>query len=177
MQLIHPALVSIAFSTLLNAWMPAANPVENLPNSSDRAANVEITSASDSTSSKQNRLTATNNTYYFTVTLPERAGRGFTRLSFSEQTDAAPVWFDLPNVRAFVGTPNATGRTINSDAWIDETGTIWVEFKPSVPAKTTVTVALKTRKPPTASFYDYGIAAYPEKGAAVYVGNGTLKVQ
>lgn len=123
-------------------------------------------------------------THYFTMTMPDRAGKRFTKLSFSftEQNrdkTVAPIRFDLASTKAIAGSSKVGGRTIGiKDAWVDETGVLWVEFDASVPPKTQLMLALKTLKSSPVATYDYGIAAYPEtKFPAVFVGNGTLTIR
>lgn len=127
---------------------------------------------------ESDRLTETENLYYFTVVMPEHSQQ-FSKLSFSDLNQDAstiPMRFDLINAQAFAGTPETIGQAIASDAWMDETGTFWIEFNPSVASGTTLTVALKAPKPTAGRTYEYGIAAYTatKTPTAILVGNRTL---
>jgi len=126
------------------------------------------------------RLTETDNLYYFTMVMPKHS-ESFSRLSFSDLNQdgsTIPMRFDLTSAQAFIGTPQAIGRAITTEAWMDETGTFWVEFNPSIPSGTTLTVALKAPKPPSGRSYEYGIAAYTatQTPTAVFVGNRILAI-
>lgn len=177
---IHYVLTSVILSVLLNAWMTSATSNKSIPVSHRSPIALAATSTQPiSDAAKQNRSGAIAKVYSFTMTLPDHTAKGFAKLSFSEQTAAAPVWFNLKQTQAFVGTPNAPRQAIDvADAWVDETGTIWVEFNPSLPPKTTLTVTFKPQKQPSARTYNYGIAAYPQavRSVPVYVGNQTLTV-
>ncbi len=160
--LLHPSAVALEPNTT------SANVSNNL-----KLANVWVTSQ---------RSPATGNIYYFTMFLPERTGKRFTRLSFSftEQSRdkaVAVIPFDLSSARALVGKPGAFGREIRlKGAWIDETGTLWVEFGQPIPSNTTLTVALRVQQTNSKESYEYGVAAYPdsEKPVPIFVGNGIL---
>jgi hypothetical protein len=169
--------VAIA-SILMSLWTTAVQSNNTLV-----LAEAKIASDRDFRN-KSVRLSANDRTYFFTMQLPERAGKGFTQLSFTEQTQTQGsnfIQFDLAQTKAFTGTPNAIGRPIGiKSTWVDETGTIWVEFNSALPPSTTLTVVFQAQKSPVAKSYEYGIAAYPEAKqpvAAVYVGNGTLTVR
>jgi hypothetical protein len=119
-------------------------------------------------------------TYSLTIALPARTGASFNKLSFTErQPDQGtePIRFDLPATEVFIGTPS--DRPIESEAWVDETGTFWIEFNPPVAAGTTLTVVLKLQNLPSEESYEYGFAAYPatENSVAVYVGDRTLTIR
>lgn len=176
MRQIRQVLLLVANSVLLSAWTMTAAPSKGLT-PFDRPpllASVMVTSDRPQVGS----------THYFTMTMPDRAGKRFTKLSFSftEQNrdkTVAPIRFDLASTKAFTGSPNAGRRAIGiKDTWVDETGVLWVEFNTSVPPKTQLMLALKTLKSSPVAAYDYGIAAYPEtKFPAVFVGDGTLTIR
>lgn len=169
--------VAIA-SIFMSLWTAAVQ-----PNNAQVLAEARL--ATDrSAGNKSVRLSATDRTYFFSMQLPNRARRGFTQLSFTElsQTQAANfIQFDLSQTKAFAGTPDAMGRPIGiASTWVDETGTIWLEFDAPVPSNTVLTVAFQANKAPSAQAYEYGIAAYPEAKrpiGAVFVGNGKLNIR
>lgn len=171
MRRINSVLMLIAINVLLHTWTAvakAAHPVISF----DRSKLTNVVVVSD--------RTPDSNTYTLPMTLPKRAGKQFAKvsISFTEQNrdkTIAPLQFDLPNIKAFAGVPNEERRTIAiQKTWIDETGVLWIQFKTPVPPQTRLTLALKLRQQPTATRYDYGIAAYPANAAAIFVGDGTL---
>ena len=171
-----PYIVMLVVShVLLSAWTTAATP-NNSVKPFDHSLLASVTVTSD--------RAQTGDTHLFTMTLPERAGKRFTKLSFSftEQNQTktvAPLRFDLASTRAVMGSATVEGQAIAiKDTWIDETGVLWVEFKSPMPPKTQLTLALKTLKSSPVATYDYGIAAYPDaKFAAVFVGDGRLTIR
>ncbi|PSB28374.1 DUF2808 domain-containing protein [Stenomitos frigidus] len=145
---------------------------------------VERSSLLASVTVTSDRPQADGSTHFFTMTMPERTGKRFTKLSFSfteqnQEKSVAPLRFALASTKAFTGSAKAEGGAIGiKDTWIDETGVLWVEFQSPIPPKAQLTLALKTLQSSPAAAYDYGIAAYPEtKFPAVFVGDGSLTVR
>ncbi len=174
------ALTLMTTSVLLNGWMMAATPGNDAKRLNQASQLVNVSVVSDRPQIAQ----AASNTHYLTLTMPERAGKRFAKLSlsFTEQNQertVAPIRFDLANTRAFTGASGADGRAIEiEDIWIDETGTFWIEFKAPVPPKTKLTLALRTLKSTPSATYGYGVAAYPEtKFPAIFVGDGTITIR
>ena len=175
MQRMSYVLTLIVINVLLSTWTAVAKPANSVMGfeRSLRLANAVVVS---------DRTTGSN-TYLLPMTLPKRAGKQFTKLSvsFTEQNQdktIAPLQFDLPDTKAFAGTPNEGRRAIAiQETWIDETGVLWVQFKAPIPPQTKLTLALKLRQQPAATRYDYGIAAYPANAAAIFVGDGTLTLK
>ena len=175
MRQINSVLMLIAINVLLHTWTAvarSANPVISF----DRSRLTNAVVVSDRTTD--------SNTYSLTMTLPKRVGKQFAKvsISFTEQNrekTIAPLQFDLSNMKAFAGAPNEGRRAIAiQNTWIDETGSLWVQFKTPIPPQTKLTLALKLRQLPAAASYDYGIAAYPEpKASASFVGDGTLTLK
>ena len=130
-------------------------------------------------------LTAAENPVYFPLTLPGRTNTRFAKVSFSF-TDAslysgvAPIQFDLEQLQVFAGTPDQMGSAIAvQSSWIDETGTVWIQFDQALAAKTNLTITLKTKTLPPTATYGYSVAAYSQTQppSAVFVEDGTLTVQ
>lgn len=176
MRQISDALMLMTTSVLLNAWIMAAIPGNDIGRANQAPLLAGVSVVSD-------RPQTDTDTHNFTVTMPARSNQRFAKLSlsFTEQNQektVAPLRFDLASTKAFMGSPEALGRAIDiKDVWIDETGIFWVEFKAPVPPKTTLTLALKTLKSSPAATYEYSIAAYPEtKFPAVFVGDGLLTI-
>jgi hypothetical protein len=149
--------------------------------------NSAETSISDGTfvaaSVTNSNRASSNQQHAFTLVMPERAGEKFSMLSISLQArkaGALPIPFDIKTAQAFVGGSNGQRQAIAiQQTWIDETGTLWLEFKPSLPPKTKLTLSLAAKRLPTQTTYEYGIAAYAdsEYPAAVLVDTGVVTLQ
>ncbi|MER3432400.1 MAG: hypothetical protein C4288_02980 [Leptolyngbya sp. ERB_1_1] len=164
-------------STLINVSTVAQS---HDPASSTDSLNATLISRNYNNLAATTRSSATvnGNSYSFTMTLPQRSGNRFAKLSFSltnldRRNAIVPLPLNLRNTVAQVGTGN-TNQV--KDTFIDETGTVWVEFNSPVPAKTMLTVTFKARKPLLAGRYSYSIAAYPEarRSGATFVSDGTF---
>jgi Protein of unknown function (DUF2808) len=118
-----------------------------------------------------------NQKAYFTVTIPENAGEGLAKLSFSDRDqEGTRLPFNLEKTEVLLGA-RASGRAINNGvAWVDETGVVWVSFNPVLPPGTTFTVVLEMAENAPPGLRNYGIAAYPEAENSVpaFVGDGSL---
>ena len=122
------------------------------------------------------RLTETDSLYYFTVVMPQHSG-SFSRISLSELSEngsITPMRFDMVNAQAFIGTPESSGQEIAAEGWVDETGTLWVEFNPSIPSGTKLTLALKAPNPQSNRSHEYGIAAYTATSTPTAIGVGPI---
>lgn len=182
MQQISSVLTLVVINALFSTCTAVAKPANPAFNFDAMGFDRSLKLAS--VAATIDRTTDHNSTYLFTMTLPERTGRQFSKLSVSltaqnSNKTIAPMPFDLPSTKAFLGAPKEGGRALGvQDAWIDETGVLWVQFSAPVPPQTKLTLALKLRKLPSAARYDYGIAAYPEsKAAAIFVGDGILTIK
>jgi Protein of unknown function (DUF2808) len=177
MRQITYVVTLVISSVFLGSWTTTAVPNSGIKPFGQPSLLANVTVTSD-------RAQAGSNTHLFTMTMPERSGNRFTKLSFSftEQDQAktvAPLRFNLASTKAMIGSVNAEGQAIAiKDVWIDETGVLWVEFESPIPPKTQITLALQTLKTSPAATYDYGIAAYPEaKSSAIFVGDGSLIIR
>ncbi|MBD1846085.1 DUF2808 domain-containing protein [Cyanobacteria bacterium FACHB-63] len=136
-----------------------------------------------STAAKRSFAKVNGNSYSFTMTLPRRSASRFTKLSFSvtnlDRANAiVPLPLSLQETVAQVKTMNDRSQSIPvKGAFIDEAGTVWVEFNSSLPANTVLTIVFKTRAPLLAGQYAYQIAAYPEAMGVspAFVGDGTFR--
>ncbi|NJR51095.1 MAG: DUF2808 domain-containing protein [Leptolyngbyaceae cyanobacterium CSU_1_3] len=155
----------------------------SLPINASAASRRNYTRNATLVSLKPSRATVSNeNTYSFTMTLPEKAER-FARLSFSltqpDRNNAiVPMYLNLQRTSAFVGDYDTLESIGIKEALIDETGTIWVEFNSPMPPKAKVTVVFKAQQPLSIGQYAYSIAAYPDTASPVplFVGDGTLTI-
>lgn len=176
MKNINLGLTAASFSILLSLWTPviqqdgtvgldSASTLASFPTLSDRPTDLSAPSV---------------RVYHLSLRLPEHSSR-FSKISLTEQSQESEVnlsHLDLMSTTAFAGTPEAIGQTINTETWVDETGTVWVEFNPALSPGTQLTVAFKEKNPSAGKSYEYGIAAYPvaENSTAVFVGNETLTI-
>ncbi|MGG6264916.1 DUF2808 domain-containing protein [Leptolyngbya sp. AN03gr2] len=114
--------------------------------------------------------------YSFKMTLPKRSRSRFTKLSFSlmnlDRNSVVPLPLNLQNTIAQSGK----SAIVLKGTFIDETGTLWVEFNSPLPENTPLTVIFKAREPLLAGRYSYSIAAYPEanSGSPQFVDDGTF---
>jgi hypothetical protein len=116
----------------------------------------------------------------FALALPERAGEVFSMLSLSLQAQdaqAIPIPLDVKTAQIAVISASGQSQAIAiQQTWIDETGTLWLEFKPPLPPKTQLTLSLNAHKLPAKATYNYGIAAYAnsEYPAPLLVKSGAM---
>ncbi|BAU10384.1 hypothetical protein LEP3755_08680 [Leptolyngbya sp. NIES-3755] len=125
---------------------------------------------------KESSVTVSRTAYSFTMTLPRRSRSRFSKLSFSlinlDRDSVVPLPLNLQSTIAQSGKSAIRLK----GTFIDETGTLWVEFNSPVPQNTPLTVIFKTREPLFAGRYRYSIAAYPEanNGSSQFVEDGTF---
>ncbi len=175
MQFLRFMLVSLVTALLLNSWALSTGSIVPYLNNgkSTTLAKVIVTNKG---------LDDRDRAYYFTMTLPEQYGNRFAKISLTEKNltkGKALLQFDLPATQAFWGTPTAQGRPISiADTWVDETGTMWLEFNPAILPKSTFTLVFKPQAFSPKGIHEYGIAAYPDTQypIPVFVGNGTLTI-
>ncbi len=125
---------------------------------------------------------ATLKPHVFTLQLPARAGEQFSMLSLSLQTQntqAIPIPFDIKTAQVAVIQNGQTRAIAIQHTWIDETSTVWLEFKPALPPKTQLTLSLNPHSLPTQTLYDYGIAAYANTDypAPILLDRGTVTIR
>jgi hypothetical protein len=141
------------------------------------AVSLDLQSISFDHAPRLSRVEIANQKAYFTVTIPENAGEELAKLSFSDLAqEGTRLPFNLEKTQVFLGT-QASGQSVKlGDAWVDETGVVWVEFAPTLAPGTTFTVVLEVGSNAPSGEREYGIAAYPESQNSVpaFVGDGTL---
>jgi len=176
MQFLRFMLISLVTALLLNSWALSTGSITPALNfSKTTLAKVIVTSSKTPTDSDR--------AYSFTITLPEQYGSRFAKISLTEQNltnGTALLQFNLPATQAFLGTPTAKGRAILiEDTWVDETGTMWLEFKPSISPKAVLTLVFKPQASSLKGTHEYGIAAYPDTqySIPIFVGNGKLVLE
>jgi hypothetical protein len=180
MQKIHQVLILAIMGGLLSAGAAIA---QYGPETDDLSV-LPVTKDINAGTLTDKFLTAAENPIYFPLKLPNRTNTQFSKVSFSF-TDAnlesgvAPIQFDLEQLQAFIGTPDQLGAAVAiKSSWIDETGTVWLEFDQALAATTKVTIMLKTKTLPPTDTYGYSIAAYSatQPPRAIFVEDGTLTV-
>lgn len=137
---------------------------------------------SSSELAKQSLAKVNGQSYSFAMVLPRRSESSFSKLSFSltnldRGNTVVPLPLNLQNTLAQVGAVNAPKKAVTvKHAFIDETGTLWVEFNSPLPPKTPLTVVFKARKPLISGRYAYSIAAYPDGifSRPTFVSDGTF---
>jgi len=118
-------------------------------------------------------------TYYFTLELPENAGKPLQRVTINQRQGVDDIRFNLKDTRAFEGTPRHKGEklTVKEVTKDPETQTISVTFDPPVMPGKTVTIGLRpVRNPWISGVYIFGVTAFPEseKPYGLYLGVGRL---
>ena len=158
-------------SILLSPWATAMK-----SNSSTVSQSIAAKDALSSNHSRTQRVSS------FTMVLPQRTGAKFSMLSLSLQTPqsgALPVPFDIKTARLFKEVNQERQAIAIHQTWIDETGTLWIEFKPSLPPQTKLVLSLAAHPPAAKTVYEYGIAAYVDSDypSAVLVDTGMITIQ
>ncbi len=178
MSQIQEVVTLVLVSILLGATTTTTAIADDYSSSDDSALMPNITKASQA-NLVQDRATVRDDIYSFTMTLPQKTDSRFAKLSFSfakpdlDRT-IVPINLNLAATTAVIAT---SGEAIAvKDTWIDETGTVWVEFNSPVAAKTTLTVMFKPQRPLAAGQYTYSIAAYPKLSAPMFVSDGMLNI-
>lgn len=164
MQLVNSIVVLVTLNALVSPSAIAMKPVSQFINSDVAPAIAAVPS---------------NGNYSLNMRLPEDGNATFRMLSFSQQNQdqsVDPIQFDLSQTKAFMGSAANAAQVQIKETWMDETGTIWIEFDSALPPKTPLTVVFKVKQFPSAKAYQYGIAAYPatERAGAIFVGNSVL---
>ncbi len=174
MRQIHIVLTTLVVTILLNVWATVAQSniqSTNAQNSQAQLNHSQILKLAES---------ATTTPHAITMTLPSTTGTQFAKVSFSftdptQENGIAPIRFDLAKTQAFWGNGTMGKAIAVKDAWVDETGVLWIEFNQPVSPKTTLTVILQTQKTSPSTSFQYGIAAYPvNRAAPIFVGDGKL---
>lgn len=126
---------------------------------------------------KESSATVNGTAYSFTMTLPPGSRSRFTRLSFSLTNLDRDSIVALPfNFRSTIAQSGKSAIAVK-ETFVDETGTLWVEFDSPVPENTTLTVIFKARERLLAGRYGYSIAAYPIGASPQFVDDGTFITQ
>lgn len=120
--------------------------------------------------------------YAFRMVLPERTGEKFSLVSLSlepNERGANPIPFEVKTAQAFVEANGQKQKIPIQESWIDETGTLWIEFKPSLMPKTQLTLSLVAHESSARTVYKYGIAAYADSDypMAILVDTGVITLR
>jgi hypothetical protein len=133
--------------------------------------------------------------YYFSIQVPEAAGRPLAAVTIDPQSRrAGSITFDLEQTEAFVGTPAAqqdalalrsVGRVEDSrvgDSRVEDSDAVQIVFAQPVQPGTTITVGLKPSQTPERRRYEFGVTAIPAASSAdvaalgqpAFLGNGEV---
>lgn len=172
MRQISVVLTLSILAVVLSPWAVAKKSVD--PVATDQTLVVASPTSGDRASNQQ---------HTFTLVLPARVGEKFSMLSLtlqSREPGGIPIPFDVKTAQVSIEEAKGQAKAIAvHQTWVDETGTLWIEFKPSLPAKTPLKLSLAARKLANQTAYDYGIAAYADSDypAAVFVESGVVTIQ
>ncbi len=118
-------------------------------------------------------------TYYFTLTVPDKAGEPLGKVTIEQTEGGDTVRFSPKEVTAFEGTGRRSAPPVSlGEVKVDRpTKTVTVNFNPPVPPGKTVTIALSPdRNPLYGGVYLFGVTAFPagEKTHGQFLGFGRL---
>jgi hypothetical protein len=118
-------------------------------------------------------------TYYFTISIPQKAGEPLQRVTITQQSGGDDIRFKLEDSRAFMGTRNRKGErlTLGEVTQEREKKTVSVTFDPPVSPGQIVTIGLRpVENPRFSGVYLFGVTAYPlgEKSHGQFLGFGRL---
>ncbi len=173
-------LLLTLFAILLNDWLPSR--VDSAVPEVHTVVLAQNQGAGDSSMSQPAARPTQNRSYSLTVLLPEHREHRFSQLSLTamEEPGTPSILFNLDKTRAFYGEPGKRGADVTVQrTWIDETGTLWVEFNPAIAPNTSITLIFDATDLTPGTPHQYGIAAYPDtpNAVAVWVGNKALADQ
>ncbi|BAY17951.1 peptidase C14 caspase catalytic subunit p20 [Anabaenopsis circularis NIES-21] len=146
------------------------------PNSQGKIAFIQPPSLVEVTIS-YSRIKTLGATYYFTVHLPENAGRTLQQITINQPESAEYIRFNLNESVAFKGTRSQKGeklelKDISSD---EKTQTVSFTFDPPVSPGSEVTIGLKAlQNPQRNGVYVFGVTAFPmgETSSGQFLGFG-----
>lgn len=121
-------------------------------------------------------------TYYFTLSLPEKAGEPLQRITITQQEGGGSINYYLKSTQAFEGTRRHRGARIALRAVTMNASppTVEVIFNPPVPPGKTVTIGLRpVRNPSLKGMYLFGVTAFPpgEKAHGQFQGFGRFNFE
>ncbi len=105
-----------------------------------------------------------NARYFFKFSHPEKAQTSIAQIRLQQQPNLQEIALNLPETRAFKGTPNDRGDNLEiASATQDPTsGLVTISFTTPIPPGTDFTVALQTYQNPRFSgIYQYTVFAVP----------------
>ncbi|BCL37315.1 DUF2808 domain-containing protein [Nostoc sp. MS1] len=119
-------------------------------------------------------------TYYFTVSLPEKASEPLQQITINQREGVDNIRFDLKNSVAFEGTRSRKGQPIGLKDVVQnrQARTVSITFDPPVEPGKTITIGLKPLQNPSISgVYLFGVTAFPpgEKTHSQFLGFGRLQ--
>jgi hypothetical protein len=117
--------------------------------------------------------------YQFTIQVPEDAGKPLQTVKITQKENLERIRFDFSQCEAFAGDSFAGGRTVSTSIEGSETfdsNEVTVVFDPPVQPGSTVTIALRGKRPTAGGIYLFGVTAFPvgENSLGSYLGSGRL---
>jgi hypothetical protein len=89
--------------------------------------------------------------YHFTIALPMTAGKPLERLVFKQISGSETIEFSPRRVQVFTGERRQPDRSVTVQATVEaRTGAVFVTLNPPIPPGTSITVALRPIRNPSA---------------------------
>lgn len=119
-------------------------------------------------------------TYYFTMSLPNKAGEPLQRVTFTQQKGREDIRFNLRRSYAFAGTPSHKRQRFKlGEVTLDQQKkTVSITFDPPIPPGKIVTIGLRSvHNPLYSGVYLFGVTAFPfgQKSHGQFLGFGRLQ--
>ena len=118
--------------------------------------------------------------YHFTIAVPENAGKPLQAIKITQQENLERIRFDLSQSNAFAGERFAGGSAVSlaSTGGTDSSNVneVTIVFDPPVQPGSTVTIALRGKRPTWGGIYLFGVTAFPvgENSVGSYLGSGRM---
>jgi hypothetical protein len=118
--------------------------------------------------------------YQFTIAVPENAGKPLQAVKITQQENLERIRFDLSRSNAFAGERFAGGSAVSiasiggSDS--SNVNEVTIVFDPPVQPGSSVTVALRGKRPTWGGIYLFRVTAFPvgENSLGSYLGSGRM---
>ncbi|MEY2983661.1 MAG: hypothetical protein RLZZ568_278 [Cyanobacteriota bacterium] len=118
--------------------------------------------------------------YYFTIALPDNAGRSLAKVVFQRQDSPDPIDFEVNKTQAFEGNRQNLGQDIalNPTEFNRATGQLTVSFVRPIAPGETVTIRLKpVQNPDVPGVYQFRLWAVPTGDNAQSMDLGVARLQ
>lgn len=118
--------------------------------------------------------------YHFTIAVPESAGKPLQAVTITQQENLEQIGFDLSQSKAFAGDRFSGGSTVPiasiGGSKSSDSNEVTVTFDPPIQPGSTVTIALRGKRPTWGGIYLFGVTAFPvgENTHGLYLGSGRI---